>query len=88
MTEVVATKVLSKQEEFIARTGKPIIINGKTYLSVRSAADFIHKDQEEQGKVRKQQTIRTELRKISKGVSGTRLMYGEYNIEVLTDTKF
>lgn len=84
MTEVVGKKVLSKQEEFIIRTGKPIIINGEVYPSVRSAADFIYKDQEKQGKVRKQQTIRTELRKISKGASGTRLMYGEYNIEVLT----
>ena len=83
MTEE-TTKVLNKQEEFIARTGKPITINGKEYPSVRSAANFIYKDQEEQGKLRKQQTIRTELRKISKGASGTRMMYGEYNIEVLT----
>lgn len=83
MTEV-TTRVPTKQEEFIARTGKPININGKVYPSVRAAASFIYKDQEEQGKVRKQETIRTELRKISKGTSGTRLMYGEYNIEVLT----
>ena len=83
MTEE-TTKVLSKQEEFIARTGKPITVNGKEYPSVRAAANFIYKDQEEQGKPRKQQTIRTELRKISKGSSGTRMMYGEYNIEVLT----
>lgn len=85
MTEVVATKVLSKQEEFIARTGKPIIINGKTYLSVRSAADFIHKDQAKLGNIRNPQTIRTELRKIYKGLTSTRLMYGEYNIEMLVE---
>lgn len=85
MTEVVATKVLSKQEEFIARTGKPIIINGKIYRSVRSAADFIYRDQAKLGNTRNPQTIRTELRKIYKGLTSTRLMYGEYNIEMLVE---
>lgn len=78
-------KKLTKQEEFIASTGKPIKISGKVYRSVRSGADFIYRDQAKLGNVRNLQTIRTELRKIYKGLTSTTLMYGEYKIEMLVE---
>lgn len=78
-------KKLTKQEEFIASTGKPIKINGKVYRSIRSGADFIYRDQAKLGNTRNPQTIRTELRKIYKGLTSTRLMYGEYSIEMLVE---
>lgn len=74
---------VSKQEAFIALTGKPIKINGRIFPSIRAAADHIYQEQVRLGQTRKQQTIRTELRKIHKGLTTTTLMYGEYRIEVL-----
>lgn len=73
----------TKQQEFILATGKPIKINSKVFSSIRSAAEYIYQEQAKLGQLRKQQTIRTELRKIHKGLTTTTLMYGEYRIEVL-----
>ena len=63
------------RKDFIEATSKEIIVNGKTYTSVRAASRMIA---EETG--RNKDTIGKELQKYSQGRRSAWVMYGKYTI--------
>jgi hypothetical protein len=66
-------------EEYIAKYGKPVKVNGVVFNTCKSAAKYIAET--EPGKEDKMMTIAKELRKFCNGERASWYMYHKYLIE-------